>query len=69
MDVQSVLDRARERLHMPDSAPPPERAGTARKVIGRLVLPAVALAGIAALLRPRRPRKPKSRFPFSLSCR
>ena len=70
MEVQSVLDKARETLaHTHDGAPPipAPKKKTARKVVERLVLPLVALVGLAALVRPRRPAKPpKARFPIRL---
>ncbi|MGZ4291961.1 MAG: hypothetical protein ACXVQQ_05145, partial [Gaiellaceae bacterium] len=69
MEVQTVLDKARETLaHAHDGTPAPKKKTvTVRKVLERIVLPLVALVGLAALIRPRRPAKPpKARFSIPL---
>jgi hypothetical protein len=68
MEVQAVLDKARAKLeHAPDGTPPVEKQTSKATIALRAVLPLVALAGLAALLLPRKPApKPKSRFPITL---
>ena len=68
MEVQAVLEKARERLeHARDGALPAEKKTAKAKIALRAMLPLVALGALARLLRPRKPAKPASRFPIRLT--
>jgi hypothetical protein len=57
MEVQEVLEKAREKVTR-DGTPEPKGEAPVRRVAVRAALSVLALVGFAALLRPRRPAPP-----------